>query len=198
MFRVYFITDRHLMKRRYMQIVREAAKGGAEMIQVREKDLADGELLELTRRVVRAARPYRRKVLVNGRFDVARLAGASGVHLGKSTVPVEAVRRAMGKKFLIGYSAHSLREAREAERRGADFVTYSPVFPTRAPWKGRPKGTAQLRRVAAALRIPVYALGGVSSANVARLEGTGVRGVAAVSAIACARSPREAVRALQN
>lgn len=195
---MYFITDRRRMGRRFINVVRGAARGGAFMIQVREKDLADGALLALTKRVAREAKPWGAKVLVNGRMDVAALAGADGAHLGKTTIPVKAARRAMGKNFLLGYSAHSIREAKRAERDGADFITFGPVFASRDKRKGSPKGASGLRRAAGALRVPVYALGGISIENVEELKGTGIHGVAAISAVAEAASPARAVRALRS
>lgn len=195
---VCVITDRRMAggEARLLRVVRAAARAGAAMVQVREKDLPDGALLALTRNIIRVARPFGAKVLVNGRLDVALLAGADGVHLGASTLPVRVVRKVAGRPWLIGYSAHSAAEARRAERDGADFAFFSPVFTTLG--KGKPKGVAALRRVARALRMPVFALGGITPDNAPLLRGSGISGIAVLSAVMASPAPGRATTRLSR
>ncbi|HEY2944621.1 MAG TPA: thiamine phosphate synthase [Vicinamibacteria bacterium] len=155
-----------------------AAVAGVDWIQVREKDLPDGALLRLARAVVEAVARTRARVLVNGRPDVAELAGAHGVQLPEEGLPVAEVKRCF-PRLIVGASRHSLDGARRAEAEGADFVLLGPVFPT--PGKNRPPlGLGTLAEVASALRVPVHAIGGVSAENAGAARHAGARGLAAI------------------
>ena len=162
-----------------------AAAAGVDWIQIREKDLESRALARLVRRASETTRGSGAKILVNDRLDVALSAGAAGVHLGEASLPVETVaewRRFAGRgEFQIGVSCHSIEAARTAERGGADYVFFGPVFPT--PSKaafGPPQGIARLREVCAAVRIPVLAIGGVSIENTVACIEAGASGVAAI------------------
>jgi len=193
---VTLITDRRRsLERPVARIAAAAAAGGVERIQVREKDLPTRALLRLVREVQAAAKGV--EILVNDRVDVALATGCAGVHLGMSTLPVAAVRK-IAPALVIGYSAHALDEARRAEAEGADFVTFSPVFATRSPgsMQAGAQGIEKLREVCRALRIPVWALGGVTAERVGALIEAGAAGVAVVSAITEAPDPEGAARRL--
>ena len=162
-----------------------AAKSGATWIQIREKDLPSRALLELARFAVAETWAAGARVLVNDRLDVALAAKAAGVHLGENSVPVETVRawhRAAGRAdFLIGVSCHSLASARAAERGGADYVFFGPVFAT--PSKeafGPPQGVERLREVCASVKIPVLAIGGINQDNARECMEAGAAGIAAI------------------
>lgn len=155
-----------------------AARAGVDLIQVREKDLPDGELARLVRAVVGAVGGTRARVLVNGRPDVAELAGAHGVQLPEEGLPVAEVKRCF-PRLIVGASRHSLDGARAAEADGADFVLLGPIFPT--PGKAQaPLGLAALAEIARALRVPVHAIGGVAAENAAAARAAGARGLAAI------------------
>jgi thiamine-phosphate pyrophosphorylase len=199
---VLLITDRTRSRGRPVdEGVAAAVRGGVRMVQVREKDLATRPLLDLLRGVTRAATkaaggPGRVRVFVNDRIDVALAAGAQGVHLGARTIPVAAARR-VAPGLSIGYSAHDLEEALGAERDGADFVTFGPVFETASPGvKAPPRGLARLSEVCRVLRIPVFALGGITAARVPDALAAGAAGVAVVSAITEAADPAAAAEAI--
>jgi thiamine-phosphate pyrophosphorylase len=156
----------------------EAAAAGVDWVQVREKGLPDAALLALVRDVQSAVAGGATRVLVNGRPDVAVAAGAAGVQLPEEGLPVADVRRAF-PALVLGASCHSLAAARRAEEGGADFVVLGPIFPT--PGKeARSLGAEALSEVAAALRVPVYAIGGVDASNAARAVAAGARGLAAI------------------
>jgi thiamine-phosphate pyrophosphorylase len=156
----------------------DAAAAGVDLIQVREKDLPDGELARLVRGVVRAVAGTRARVLVNGRPDVAELAGAYGVQLPEEGLPVAAVRRAF-PRLIVGASRHSLAGAQAAEAEGADFVLLGPIFAT--PGKTpRALGPGVLAEVARALRVPVHAIGGVDATTAGAARAAGARGLAAI------------------
>lgn len=158
---------------------RRLAGAGVGAIQLREKDLSDLEILDLATRL-RDAFPPPGRLLVNGRFDIALAADADGVHLPASGLPAAAVRRAVPAGFLVGCSTHDLDELSVARRAGADYATFGPVFPTPGKEGLATRGLDGLRR-AARLGLPLFALGGITSAEaihqVARAGAAGVAGI---------------------
>jgi thiamine-phosphate pyrophosphorylase len=199
---VLLITDRtRSLGRPVEEVVATAVRGGARWVQIREKDLPTRALLERVRAVMRRASDAAGgagpvTVFVNDRLDVALAAGAQGVHLGAQGIPVAAARR-IAPDLRIGYSAHSLPEALQAQRDGADFVTFSPVFETASPGvKAPPQGISRLTEVCRALRVPVFALGGITAARVPDVIAAGAAGVAVVSAVTEAADPAVAAEAI--
>ncbi|HEV2386368.1 MAG TPA: thiamine phosphate synthase [Candidatus Acidoferrales bacterium] len=166
-----------------LETAARAAAAGVDWIQIREPDLAGGALLHLAAECVRRCAPAR--ILVNDRLDVALAAGAGGVHLGGRGLPVAAVRgwchQHAPAEFLVGASCHSPEEARAAERDGADYLFFGPVFATPSKLAyGPPQGLDRLAEAARAVRIPMLAIGGVTPQNAAACIAAGARGVAAI------------------
>lgn len=155
------------------------AAAGVEAVQIREKDLHDRDLYELTREA-RSTLPPPAVVLVNGRMDVALAAAADGCHLPADGVPLAALRWRFGRRALLGRSTHSVEEVKQAAREGADYVTFGPVYstPSKAEY-GPPRGLEELERAAGA-GIPVYALGGVMLCQFAEVAAAGAAGVAGI------------------
>jgi len=173
--------------------VRSAAAAGLDFVQLREKDLAAGALLELARAVVAAVAGTGTRVLVNGRPDVAVLAGAHGVQLPSEGLPIAAVRRSF-PLLLVGASCHDVAEARAAAAAGASLVLFGPVLPS--PGKeARAQGLEALAEVARAVEADVYAIGGIDAESAPRALGAGARGVAAIRPFL--REPGAAVRAFR-
>jgi thiamine-phosphate pyrophosphorylase len=167
----YCITD-------LPDVAARAAQDGVEMIQIRAKELSARELSHLLRSVLRAAQ--RSRVLVNTRTDVALACGAHGVHLPAGSMAPETIRRITPSGFLIGVSCHTIDELRSAEREGADFAVYGPVFPS-VTKPVMPIGLEAFREAAASVRLPVYALGGVTAENAPQCIAAGAAGVAGIS-----------------
>lgn len=167
----YCITDS-------ADVAARAARDGVEMIQIRAKELSGRELTNLVRMVVRVAQGSR--ILVNTRTDIALTCGAHGVHLPAGSMAPETIRRITPAGFLIGVSCHTIDELRAAEREGADFAVYGPVFPS-VTKSLQPIGIEAFRVAAASVRLPVYALGGVTSANAPQCIAAGAAGVAGIS-----------------
>ncbi|MGH9468841.1 MAG: thiamine phosphate synthase, partial [Terriglobia bacterium] len=161
--------------------VAAAAAARIGIIQIREKDLPVRALCELAGAAIEAAGNSEGRILINDRLDVALSLGAAGVHLGSESLPASAVRQLAPPDFLIGVSCHSVEDALAAESAGADYVLLGPVFET--PSKrafGPPLGLAKLREAAAAVRIPVLALGGITLDRVRPCLRAGARGIAGI------------------
>lgn len=192
---LYLITDRNAPPSGDLLGALEAAlRGGVRFVQFREKDLPYQERLRLGREVASRASEHGARLLVNGDPELADALGADGVHLGKGTISVSAIR-AEGFAGLIGYSAHSGEEAARAFSEGADFVTLSPVFPTKSKFSSGPLlGLDAFERELKIAGGPVYVLGGVGAENAASCLERGARGVALIGAILGADDPARAAR----
>jgi thiamine-phosphate pyrophosphorylase len=153
------------------------------LFQIREKNLPARMLYELVSQAVEITRSSSTRLLVNDRFDVARAAGADGVHLTEASLPVRVVRELCGAEFLIGASTHSRESAQVARDGGADFVVFGPVFDTESKRAfGPPQGLEKLREVTTALPgFPVLAIGGVTIDNAESCFAAGASGVAGIS-----------------
>lgn len=162
---------------------------GVGALQLRERDLSDRELFELATRV---RRRFGGLLVINRRIDVALAAGAEGVHLPESGLPVESLRHGFGERVLLGRSVHDLEGVREARRAGADYVTLAPVWAS--PGKSEPVGIAVLAR-AAAEGLAVFALGGVDAARLDEVARCGAAGAAGIRMFQRADDVRRAVAA---
>jgi thiamine-phosphate pyrophosphorylase len=165
-----------------LRLVRAAVDADVPLVQIREKSLHARVLYELVGRAAEITRGSKTRLLVNDRSDIARAAGADGVHLTTQSLPVEVVRNIFGAEFLIGVSTHSLDEARAARVGGADFVVFGPVFETESKRAyGKPQGLDKLAEVTRALgEFPVVAIGGITLDNVDECFQAGARGIAAI------------------
>lgn len=167
----YCITDS-------LDVAARAARDGVEMIQIRAKELSARALAELVRGALANARQS--KILVNTRSDIAIACGAHGVHLPADSIAPATIRRLTSAGFLIGVSCHNVDELRAAEREGADFAVYGPVFPS-VTKSLTPIGIHAFREAVAAVGLPVYALGGVTAANAQACIDAGATGIAGIS-----------------
>ena len=192
-FRLYLVTNRkHLVKTSHFSLLTShflpavecALKGGVKAIQLREKDLGTRELLKLAYKMRDLTKRYKAKLFINDRLDIALAVGADGVHLTQQSIPADAVRRAVKGKLLIGVSVHSMKEAEDAEKRGADFITLGPVYKTTSKLKyGAPLGIDAFKKVTAKIKIPVFAIGGVKINRINELKKAGAFGAAMISGI---------------
>ena len=178
--------------------IAEAAAGGAQVFQLREKTLSDRELLERARNVRRWTREAGTLFIVNDRPDIARLAEADGVHLGQDDLPVAAARRIVGPDALIGVSTHTPEQVRRAVLDGADYLGVGPTFPSRTKSFDHFPGLDFVRFAAAETSLPTFALGGISLANVPQVIEAGAKRVAISAAIAQADDPAMVARQLRS
>ena len=192
-FRLYLITDRlGCAGRPLVKIVEEGLKGGVKVVQLREKDLSSRDLYDLAVDMRRLTQRYGAKMLVNDRIDIAMAVEADGVHLGERSVSPEVARKLLGEERLIGVSCHGAESAMAAWKKGADFVTVGPVFftPSKAEY-GDPLGLTVLGDIARQVNIPVFAIGGITQANVHEALSAGAWGIAVISALLSADDPRQ-------
>ena len=194
------VTDRALSRgRSTVDVALEAVAGGVACVQLREKTCGTREFLEQARALVEVLRPLGVPLIVNDRVDVALAAGADGVHVGQGDMPAADARRLGPPGWIVGVSAESVADAVRAEADGADYVGASPVFGT--PTKvdhAPPLGLAGLAAIRAAVGIPVVAIGGLHAGNAAEVVRAGADGLAVVSAVVAAESPRAAAAALRR
>ena len=190
------VTDRTQTRGRdLVAVVGECLAAGLPAVQVREKDLGAGDLALLCRRLLGPARDVGAMLIVNDRVDVALAVGADAVQRTHASLAVQDMRAVAGRRLRIGVSVHSLEDAVDAELKGADWVTYGPVYdtPSKRPY-GAPQGLERLAAVTRGLRIPVVAIGGITPERVKDVRAAGARGVAAISSILAADSPADATR----
>lgn len=163
-------------------MVEAAVAAKVPLFQIREKTMSARVLFELTARAAEITRGSDTRLLVNDRSDIARAAGADGVHLTSKSLPADVVRKTYGPEFLIGVSTHSLDEARAARVGGADFVVFGPVYETESKLEfGAPQGLSRLEEVTSELRgFSVVAIGGITLENAGACFKAGASGVAAI------------------
>ena len=195
---LYLVTDRPLSGGRDMAwIVREAAAGGVTMVQLREKECSTAEFIQLARELKAALAPLGIPLIINDRVDVALAVDADGVHIGQSDMPYATARKLLGSDKIIGLSVETMDEVIAANALDVDYIGISPVYatPTKTDTK-EPFGLDRPRRAAEMSAHPTVAMGGLNAQTVADVVATGCNGVAVVSAICSAPSPREAAREL--
>ncbi len=195
---VYVITDRRTAgDRSLLDIVRAAIRGGATVVQLREKETSTRAMIELGQALLESTRAAGIPLIVNDRVDVALAIGAEGVHVGQDDMPAAMARRLIGPDRILGVSARTVEEAIQAQRDGADYLGAGDVFgtPTK-PDAGTPIGVEGLARIARAVSIPVVAIGGVTPQNASAAIEAGAVGVAVISAVVGAPDPEAAARRL--
>ncbi len=173
----YAITDRKQFVRPFEEQIKRILDKGIRMFQLREKDLPSDELFSLAEKMANILHGYNAVLIINDRVDVAVLTGANGVHLPEKSIPIEAIKHKF-PDLIVGKSCHSLEGALKAEKEGADYITFSPIFSS--PGKGKPVGLEALKEVVSAVNIPVYALGGITENKIKDVLETGAYGIAGI------------------
>jgi thiamine-phosphate pyrophosphorylase len=195
-FPLYLVTDRHRTNGRpLVSVVERAMDAGLRAVQVRERDLATTDLLDLSGDLGASVRARGGRMLINDRIDLVLALGADGAHVRADSLPVAVARRLLGPARLVGVSAHSADDVVRAECEGADFAVLGPIYET--PSKrayGSPIGLRPLEEAVRRCRIPVFAIGGVTPDRVPEVRRAGAYGVAVVSAILSAASVESATR----
>lgn len=181
---LYAITDRSWLHGRTLRSqVEEALEGGATFLQLREKNLDDAHFLEEARELQALCREHGVPFIVNDNVDVALAMGADGIHVGQHDMEAGDVRKLLGPDKILGVSAQTVDQAILAEQRGADYLGVGAVFPTGSKDDADDVSFEELTAICEAVSIPVVAIGGISLKNVKELAGSGICGIAVISAI---------------
>ena len=196
---LYAVTDRHWLNGRSLRdVVEESLRGGVTMLQLREKSLAEPAFLAEARELQALCRDYHVPFIVNDNVDIALAMDADGVHVGQSDMEALDVRRKLGPDKIIGVSAQTVEQALLAEKHGADYLGVGAVFPTGSKADAKEVEWDVLREICQAVSIPVVAIGGITQENVTELAGTGICGVAVISAIYAQEDIPAAAKNLKN
>lgn len=197
--RLYAVTDRTWLRGQTLyQQVEQAILGGATFIQLREKQLDDDAFLQEAVEIQALCRRYHVPFVINDNVGIAKQMNADGVHVGQSDMEAGDVRALLGPDKILGVSAKTVEQAVLAQQRGADYLGVGAMFPTDSKSDASVITVDTLRDICRAVDIPVVAIGGINARNVDRLAGTGIDGVAVISAIFAAEDIQAAARDLKN
>ena len=192
-------TDRRLMTSSSIEeCVEHAIQGGVTIVQLREKDCSSREFYELALRVKRVTKQYQVPLIINDRVDIALAADADGVHVGQKDLPCQEVRRLVGEKKIVGVSAANRTAALQAAADGADYIGVGAVFATGTKQDAVVIAPEELAAIRQAVSIPMVAIGGIQKQTLPLLKGTGIDGVAVISAIVAQPDVEQAARELKE
>ena len=181
---LYAVTDRKCIgSRDFYETIENALKGGVTILQLREKELSESQLVEEAVKVKDICRRYNVPLIINDNYSAALKAGADGVHVGIEDAPVAEIRRICGKNFIIGATAKTVAQAWQAEADGADYLGVGAVFPSPTKTNAIRIDNSQLRDICSSVSIPAVAIGGITLENASTLTGSGICGIAVVSAL---------------
>ena len=196
---LYAVTDRHWLNGRTLyEVVKESLDGGATFIQLREKNLDQEHFLEEAKELKKLCAEYKVPFVINDNVDIALEIDADGVHVGQSDMEAGDVRAKLGSDKIIGVSAQTVEQAILAEKRGADYLGVGAVFPTGSKDDAVEVSHDTLRDICKAVNIPVIAIGGITVDNTPVLQGTGICGIAVISAIYAQENILDATKKLKD
>ncbi len=194
---MYFITDStNYSEEEFLFRVEEALKGGVTLLQLREKGKSTREYIELAEKVHTLTKKHNVPLIIDDRVDVALAIQAEGVHLGQSDMPVSVTRKLMGNDKIIGATAKTVQQAKEAYEQGADYLGVGAIYPTTTKVKTVLTSTDTLKDICNAVPIPANAIGGLNKDNIDILKGIPIAGICVVSAIMKAENPQKATAEL--
>lgn len=196
---LYAVTDRHWLNGRSLyEVVKESLDGGATFIQLREKTLDEASFLDEARQIKKLCEEYKVPFVINDNVEIAMAIDADGVHVGQSDMEAGNVREKLGPDKIIGVSAQTVEQAVLAEKRGADYLGVGAVFPTGSKDDALEVSHETLKEICEAVSIPVIAIGGITIDNTKELAGSGIVGVAVISAIYAKEDITQAARELRK
>lgn len=197
--RLYVITDEKVgLGRSHSFLAEEALKGGATVIQLRDKEKSGRELYRIGLKIRELTKQYQALFIVNDRLDIAMAVGADGVHLGANDLPISVARKIAGRNFIIGASVSSPEEALIAEKEGADYISAQSIFATTSKEDVKVIGIEGLKAIIKVSSLPVIAIGGINKENVREVIKYGAKGIAVISAVVSKEDVRNAAKELRD
>lgn len=194
---LYFITDRlQFSEEEFLFRMEKALKGGATLIQLREKEVSTADYIDIAEKVHSVSARYGVPLIIDDRVDVASAIDAEGVHLGQSDMPVGTARAILGGEKIIGATAKTVPQALEAYRQGADYLGVGAIYPTTTHVKTVITSVETLKDICRSVPIPVNAIGGLNKTNLGVLRGAGIAGICVVSAIMKSPDPEAEAKIL--
>lgn len=198
-FKLYVIVDKKACGQRdLVYVAKEAIAGGADVIQLRDKEAATKTLIENGRSIRALTRKTEVLFIINDRSDIAKAVDADGVHLGQDDLPIEVARSILGRGKIIGLSTHSLLQAKAAQKNGADYIGVGPIFTTPTKPEYKAVGVDLIKKVRGEIEIPFVAIGGIDESNIDEILAAGASRVAVVRAVCGAKDIRGAARYLKE
>ncbi|WP_334300399.1 thiamine phosphate synthase [Anaerovorax sp. IOR16] len=196
---LYAVTDRSWVGRQtFLEQVEEALAAGVTFLQLREKEMSDERFLSEASEIKKLAKKYNVPFVINDNVQVALQSDADGVHVGQSDMEADNVRKLLGNEKILGVSVQTVEQAKVAEQRGADYLGVGAVFNTSTKTDAADVSYMTLKEICKAVSIPVVAIGGIDSNNVGQLAGSGIEGIAVISALFSNESIREAAKCLKK
>lgn len=196
---LYLVTDSvQCHEKEFISIIEKAIDGGVTLVQLREKTAETGEFYQKALRVKQITDAHHIPLIINDRLDIMQAVDAAGVHLGQSDMPLTVARQLIGNEKIIGLSASTEEEAREAEAEGADYLGVGAIFPTDTKKDADAVTIEELMHIKKTVHIPVVAIGGIHRDTLPKLTGTGIDGIAVVSDIMTAKDPEESAKWLKQ
>jgi thiamine-phosphate pyrophosphorylase len=195
--RLYVLITESACKLPWLQVAEQAILGGADCLQLREKSLESGELLNRAKQLVALCKRHKVISIINDRPDIAMLSGADGVHVGQTDLPARDVRKLIGAQKILGISTHNLDQAKQAVLDGADYIGVGPIFKSATKSRDYVAGPVFAREVSKIIPLPAVAIAGINEQNVDEMLVTGIRAIAVTAAVAASDDPRAAAERLK-
>lgn len=196
---IYLVTDRDLMSTETLEeAVEEAIKGGCTLVQLREKDCSSLDFYNTAVNVKKITDKYNVPLLINDRLDIALAVDAAGVHVGQSDLPCSVVRKIIGEDKIIGVSAGNLKDALKAQEDGADYLGVGAMYATGTKKDAKHTSMDELKKIRENVSIPIVVIGGINKERINDFEGTGIDGLAIVSAIIAQKDIRKATEEIKE
>jgi thiamine-phosphate pyrophosphorylase len=196
--RLYVLITESICRRPWLEAAREAIAGGADCLQLREKNLESRELLNRARQLTKLCHETHILCIINDRPDIALACGADGVHVGQEDLPAPEARKIIGPSLILGVSTHNIDQARQAVLDSADYIGIGPMFRSETKPRDLLPGLNFARQIASEIRIPAVAIAGITEANVDEVLATGLKALAVTAAVVGSTDPKAAAQRLKQ
>ena len=195
---LYLVTDKSDDLDKFLKTIEEAIKGGVSVVQIREKTKDTLDFYNISLKVKEITSKHNIPLIVNDRVDIALAIDADGVHVGQSDMPCDVTRKLIGPDKILGVSASTIKEAKKAQKDGADYIGVGAIFPTSTKDDAENVTKRDLKEIADSIDIPTVAIGGITIENASTITDTGIAGLSVVSAIMSSDNPKESAEKLLN